>query len=284
MRNRSIPDPTRKMRLQPRDREILVLIFLHRALTRDHLMAIAASFRSIPRINARLRAMYDASLLRKAYIATGAYGSQTLYVLGPAAAPLVAADLGLPEGEVRRYGSYAAIRSSLEHALLAADLRLAATLGAKQAGYGLRRYLPEPAARHEYLWEERGTTSRQILKPDAYFEVQCGERRLGAFLEADRGHCAEGQIAKSLASYGAYARRGLYEEIYHLPSFVVCLVTTAGERRIRNLRSLQSERMPELLLTTKERVAAHGFFGSIWYTGHANEPVPFLATRRAGGC
>ncbi|MGV3615175.1 MAG: replication-relaxation family protein [Fimbriimonas sp.] len=256
--------PDRRLILTPRDERVLGRVFLHRVLTKNHLIAMGI-FGSTPRANQRLRLLFDHGYLRRAFVAAGPHASKAVYLPGPASIDLLARNLEIPREEVARQARKEPGRIFLEHSLACADLRVVIEGAAKAGAYTVETYLPEPLCRHEYVVQRGGNDDRRVLKPDGYVSLACGDRRLNAFLEIDMGHVGSAQIARSFLHYASYLADGLFQESYGEGGFLVLVVTTAGPRRIANLaRVAGSVKSPRIRFATADAVFSVGFGGRVW--------------------
>lgn len=266
MRNRAVPVANRRFRLTARDERLLGRVFLHRALTKDHLIAMGL-FGSTPRANQRLRLLFDHRYLRRAFVAAGPHSAKAVYLPGSAAIDLLANRLEIPRDEVARQTRKEPQRIFLEHSLACADLRVEIQAAAMAGAFSVESYLPEPLCRHEYVVRRGGKDERRILKPDGYVDLACGDRRLRCFLEMDLGHVGSEQMLRSFLHYESYLADGLFKEAYGAAGFDVLVVTTAGSRRIANLmRVARPVQVPRLRFTTLEAVRESGFGRSIWWS------------------
>lgn len=264
MRKRSVPVPDRRLRLTARDDLLFERVFLHRAVTKDHLVA-TGFFGSTPRANQRLRLLFDHGYLRRAYVAAGPYAAKAVYLPGPAATDILARNLEIPREEVARQARKEPGRIFLEHSLACADLRLEIEAAAKAGAFAVESYLPEPLCRHEYVFRRGGKDDRRILKPDGYVELARGDQRLRGFLEMDLGHVSSEQMSRSFLHYRAYLVDGLFEEAYGADNFEVLVVTTAGARRIANLmRAARAAGNPRIRFASFRAVREFGFSGASW--------------------
>lgn len=276
MRKRAVPVPDRRLRLTARDDLLFEWVFLHRAATKDHIIA-TGFFGSTPRANQRLRLLFDHGYLRRAYVATGPYAAKAVYLPGPAATDILARNLEIPREEVARQARKEPGRIFLEHSLACADLRMEIEAAAKAGAFAVESYLPEPLCRHEYVVRRGGKDDRRILKPDGYVELARGDQRLRGFLEMDLGHVSSEQMARSFLHYRTYLADGLFEEAYGAATYEVLVVTTAGSRRISNLTpAVRSAQAPRVRFATADAVREFGFGGPIWSTAGERARSPLF--------
>ncbi len=265
MRSRTVPKPLGRLRLTERDVALLRLTFEHRTLTRDHFLALKV-FGSIARATNRLRALFDHRYLRRAFISAGACSTASVYMIGPASIDVLSIELGVDRDEVARIARIEVGRMFLEHSLLAVEVRLF-----MEASATVSLYLAEPYCRHEYTMSIGGVVQRRVLKPDGYLEIEFGSNTSSLFVEVDRGHVSAKQMACSFAHYASYLRDGLFADVYQRATFSVLVVTTAGSRRIANLKRVaEASSTVRVCFTTIERLREYGALASIWEVpGHS---------------
>jgi len=264
VRDRVTPDMSEIVKLTARDGELISHVALHGAVTCKQLVHLGL-FGSTSRANRRLRSLFDGHYLRRTFLAGGPYGAEAVYLLGPAGCPIVVRETGLDVEDVARWSTRQPVRTYLEHHLATMSVRLAIRCDAARMGISIKTYLAEALCRHEYTVGSHGRESRRIIKPDGFFHAEFQGVDLAVFLEVDRGCVSSKQLSRTFSRYRSYLTDGAFGDCYEQPNFQVLLITTAGPRRIENLKRLtKSDLEPLIRFTTMEAVEQHGFFGPIW--------------------
>lgn len=258
--------PNASVRLQERDLELLELLFLHRAATRDQLLAFGL-FDSQSRLNRRLKQLGDAKLLRRLPLRPISFGFQSVYGISSGSVDLLVSRLGLAREEIALVARRGAAPSFAEHTLRLVDLRLEIAKACEAAGISVDTYLAEPLCRHEYSTGSNGHWQQHILKPDAFTQLRSGDRRWNAFLELDLAHVSGKQIRQAILGYRRYRALGLFAEVYGEPEFELLFITSGGRGRLATLKTLaQDGTSPKIRFTTLDLLEKQGFLQSIWET------------------
>lgn len=257
-RNREVPDARRRVILTDRDRQLLVDLFLQRAMTRRQLQDLRY-FSSTSVANDRLRKLFDAGYLRRSFLSTGAYATEAVYYVGKSAVPEIVLNLGLDLREVTRLTSPGS-STHLAHAIAATDARITFLRGAP-AGIGAK-WLTEPECRHEFTLESSANSRIHVLKPDGALVVN-GREAGFFFVEIDRGHVSRDQFEHACVTYRKYLDGGLAEQTHGRYKFQVICITTGGSLRIRHLGNAANRAGIALRLATRADFAADPY-GDIW--------------------
>lgn len=136
----------------------------------------------------------------------------------------------------------------LEHSLAVADVYIALSLAAEEAGLMLSWRNTAEAADH---YEVSGRTRK--LEPDAVIGLAGSNIGLLAFLEVDRATESWQKWSQKIRDYGDYFLSGRFAERWKATRRVLVLVTTPDLRRLEALRNFISDR---------------------WQAGFLGKPVP----------
>ncbi|MBK0870225.1 replication-relaxation family protein [Saccharopolyspora sp. HNM0986] len=185
-------------RLTPRDRWLAAMVHEHRVLTSTQITQLA--FPSERATRARLRTLFQWSVLDR-FQPFLTYGTAPMhYVLGPAGASILAAQHGFEVKDLgyRRERAFAIANSlRLTHQVATNDLlcRLAATA-------------PPGAAGLTCWWSETRCARHlgDLVRPDAYARWNTTRAELDAYLEIDLGTESLTQLARKLPGYHDLAR------------------------------------------------------------------------------
>ncbi|GAB2677178.1 hypothetical protein GCM10027271_42500 [Saccharopolyspora gloriosae] len=207
-------------RLTPRDRWLAAMLHEHRVLTSPQITRLA--FPSERAARARLRELFQWSVLDR-FQPFVTYGTAPMhYVLGPAGATVLAAQHGVDGKDLgyRRERAFAVANSlRLAHLIGTNDLlsTLAATRGRDEAGLTC-------------WWSEARCTRHigDLVRPDAYAHWHSPRTDLGAYLEFDLGTESLTQLTRKLSGY-----HDLAQATGHTTPVLIWLPTTRRETTAR---------------------------------------------------
>ncbi|MFX0581111.1 replication-relaxation family protein [Nocardia nepalensis] len=188
-------------RLTDRDRWLLRMLHEHRVLTTDQITNLG--FDSVPVARRRMLKLHRYGVVDKfrPQRALGSYPSH--YVLGPAGAAVLAAEVGR---DVRELGYRRDRAIGIAH-----RLHLAHTLGVNEWFTSLTaaplRHRCD-GSRLLAWWSERRCADLwgDLVRPDGYGRWTRAGARIDFFLEFDLATMALGEVAKKLAGYAELAR------------------------------------------------------------------------------
>ena len=174
----------------------------------------------------RLRKLFDAGWLQRAFRPNGVGAPEALYLVErrKETVQCIADRLGWTEEKVRRH--WFPNQMLTEHYLEVNAFRVAVEISCRKNGVLLE------------LWEdERFCMDRidnggkvKVFAPDAYFRLFKDGTLWAYFLEWDRGTESVGRIRQKAENYATYWRKGFYTERYGLKGFRVLWVTKGRER------------------------------------------------------
>ena len=241
-------------------------------MTRTQLISLGY-FTSVSRCNRVLRRLFDRQYLQRHFLPEAPYGAQTIYTIGKAAAPLVAAHLEQEVADVIEQ-SRRGTPAFLTHCLAIVDVRIAFQEAVKlREDVSIERWIPEMLCRDEYQVRTSGsgdsTWCTEVFRPDGFVQLkQDGRKPLhGFFLEIDLGHTSSKQFVGKLNTHEHYLKSGLFAEVFDaVPNDEFnTLVVTTGNGRLSNLCDLVEQNASRLFwFTTFEAIRSHGALGPIW--------------------
>lgn len=190
----------------------------------------------------RLKRLYHYGYLDRVYkpIAPGQGSSPAIYVLDKKGRDLIAAEREITKAEVgwERGADLDKALLFLDHSLAINDIRISFILACKHMGYKLN-WIDERTLRGanmpDYVEDTYG--GRVPIVADGHLTVCLPDgRRASHFLELDRGRQDVQQFRRKVRGHTTYANSGQYEQRYSTRSLRVLIITTAGERRLEELK------------------------------------------------
>jgi hypothetical protein len=228
---------------QDRDEEIIAAVYLHGVLSTKQIADLFFGG-SVSAATKRLRKLFDAGWLQRAFRPNGVGAPEALYLVERRQETVhcIADRLGWAEERVRRY--WFPTQMLTDHFLEVNAFRVTIEISCRRNGVLLE------------LWEdERFCVDRirddggkvKVFAPDAYFRFFKDGTLWAYFLEWDRGTESVGRIRQKAENYATYWRKGFYTDRYGLRGFRVLWVT-------------KEERMDELMGATEKVEGAPPFW------------------------
>jgi len=233
-----------------RDRHLLSELSVMRIIDRE-MTKVVAGFRTTTAVNMLLLALTRASLLRRFFLVRRSRARAQSGVHSFAQrTELIAAKLGginRPAGRLAVGDTFVAHQTGINQVYLAVKYRLA-------PGLSLRRWLSFQQPISETI----------KLTPDAYVELNTGDRVRAAFLEVDLGTEALKVWQQKTAWYLQLAVSGEFAKRFHQPRFRV-LVAVNSEGRLQNIRSSILKSTDKIFwFTTLDNINRDGIWSPIW--------------------
>jgi hypothetical protein len=270
-----------RLRLQPRDRELLVALYQHGFLLRDYIHKLFFPDCQLRRVTRRLTALKENGLVIADPIPLGAlpmgigsllaHPGQYAYRLGEKGVSLVAETLETDVTAVRRRAR--ATPTYAGHAVAVASLRVALQNFQSAQAYRLTRFATEGEARVRYRFRRVGNADWEEgeLRPDALARIARGEDESPLFLEADLATQGKVAFAGKLVGYALALETGaLTKRLDGLP-LRLGIVTTSPARLTALTGLVRASRIvsPAVVgLTTFETFLTSGPLASIWTVPH----------------
>ena len=271
------------MQLTERDRQVICAVYEHRFLRRDQIQALF--FPSQNTANQRLLHLYQHGFLFRHLppVRLGEGRQQAIYALDEGGADLVAAEGGMDREGVRwRKKDNQASFLFLDHTLHINDFRIAITLAVEKRGHRVLRWYDERDIKATGERVSMPGKQRHYLPvtPDAFFEVDLGDRQAGFFLEMDMGTMTNKRFKNKVRAYIIYKTKGYYERKFGTPSLRVLTLTTS-QRRLRNLKRATERAGGRSLFwfTTFEALSAGQITQSVWHIAGQRETSSLFESR-----
>ena len=273
--------------LQPRDVQMLIDLHQYGCMLRGQLQALY--FGSVQRTNKRLRQLFDSRYIDRLEVPLPSYltmpaACQSIYQLGYAGIPIVAAATGVDAADIRRQlrnGTASHLRHSLEIVSLRLGVEAAVRI---HIDVRLDAFLPERLCQHSYDYRERADGvegerwQRDVYKPDAVLLLAWSGGAAGYAVEIDLGHTSSGEFLTKSRIHARYANSGLFARRYGRQKVGTLCLTTSVKRR-DNLRALLAEENNDrFLFSTFAEVREGSVLGSVWRRAAEETPVSLLST------
>lgn len=262
----------------PFAREAVHAVYSHRFLTAEQLNRLFGEAANVHSTLSRLvEAGYLAGIKRPVL---NRDTPDTVYALAQRGADLIASDLGTDRKLVRwkKYHNYVGLLF-VEHRLAVNDVHIAFAVGARLHGYRLEEWRYEVPIREDI--DDPDELSPPLrLRPDAYFKIVVGVRRMHFFLEVDMGTESHIRFAGKIRRYVAYKESRLFRVRFGGRSYRV-LTVAVTVTRVRALKRVTSAQGGERMFwfATLASVSADRLLGRCWDLA-GNGPAASLFSKR----
>ncbi len=263
--------------LTPRDLSLLIGVYRHGFLLRDHAWKLYFSGCELRRATRRFLALKEHQLLEASPLPLGAFAfgiqdalpglGQFSYRLGAEGIPLVAQALGVDAASIRKR-----LRNSPSftgHAVAVASLHEAIHRLQDEGGYRLTQFLTEGEARQSFEWRTSSTSEwkRAEVRPDGLAWIERDGLAIPYLIEADLAHQSKAAIATKLAGYALWIKTPIFKERFDGAPLRLLIVTLSKER-LTVLYDLVCESelsgCPGIALTTFRDFISQGPMNPIW--------------------
>ncbi len=229
------------MRLTERDERIINWIYELRFATQEQIQQLLFSPTTASSSKRRLTLLYHNGYLDRRLIPLRSrFGAnRAVYCLDKRGAQLLTFD-EKTSGEALAWRALDNDRELyfLEHTLASNQVRICATLAARQHGFDLvwtdERALRSRAMR-DFVTDPKHPDRRLAVIPDGYFQLASNDRPLGFALELDRGTVEEKPFKAKVRALGEWKVTGAYRRRFVTDSLRVLFVVTPTTRDPRRL-------------------------------------------------
>jgi hypothetical protein len=233
---------TLSFRIQPRDREILHLLFEYRFLASRQVQRLIPG--SDQKILRRLQALFHCGFVDR--IAIG-FNEPIVYALGNRGADELVLYSGIDRGRINWTAKNRQAGDGYRaHILMIGRVRETLTLAVRQMPHTeIHSWTPEGRLTEDVAVETGGHTIKVPVIADAFFtlRMQVSNTEIQEshfFLGADRSTMTDSRYLRKLKAYWQYWKSGKHETQLKIPSFRV-LTVTKSEARKENLRTVAKE-------------------------------------------
>jgi len=277
MGNTRTPPPESPTAL-PFAREAVHVVYSHRFLTAEQLNRLFGEASNVrPALSRLVEAGYLAGIKRPVLDRDT---PDTIYALAQRGADLIAGDLGIDRKLVRwkKYHNYVGLLF-VDHRLAVNDVHIAFAVGARLHGYRIEEWRYEVPIRED-IDDPDELAPPLRLRPDAYFKIVAGVRRMHFFLEVDMGTESHIRFAGKIRRYLAYKESRLFRVRFGGRSLRVLTVATTVTR-VRALKRVTEAQGGERMFwfANLADVAGERIDEQIWQlTGDAGAGARLLPT------
>lgn len=233
------------MRLTARDEQILHEVAQLRFATQEQIQQLLFTPSTASSSKRRLTLLYHNGYLdRRLLPLRSRFGAnRAVYCLDKRGAKLLAFhDKATAEGLVWRQVDNDRELYFLEHTLASNQVRICATLAARQRDFDLvwtdERALRSRAMR-DFVKDPKHEGKRLAVIPDGYFQLATEESPLGFALELDRGTVEEKPFKTKVRALGEWKVTGAYKRRFGTDSLRVLFVVTPTSRDPRRLERIK---------------------------------------------
>jgi hypothetical protein len=225
---------------------------------------IVAGFQSRTRANERLLRLTRAALLRRFFVGTEGVGRKALYALSVKGAALAQVPY---RGPRRRQDHTLVADFSIEHQLTVN--RVYCTLKCKPIPFPGVTFRSWKAFKHPVA---KGFS----LIPDGYVVLDTTAGPIAAFLEVDLGTESLRIWQEKVRQYMRFAASGEYQREFGDAPYRVCVIAHSA-RRMHSIREFVAKSTGKIFwFTSLDEIERAGFFGSIWFRPHGDQPQGFI--------
>jgi hypothetical protein len=236
--------------LQPRDVEIVKLVYDHRFLDSDQIRALSDG--SGQGISRRLQKLFHHGYLdRPPQQFTYASGNKKIiYALGNKGADILATAYGIDRARIDwRNKNYEAKLRYLDHTMMISNFRVCLTLALKEiSGTDVIFWKQRQAGDlkdHVIVSDQSGHRIRLPINPDSFFgifdsRIKNKEPHMYFFLEADRSTMTNARFLRKMRAYWLYYHQKKHIKNYNIKGFRV-LTLTKSNQRADNLRQVTKQ-------------------------------------------
>ena len=249
----------------------MTTLFSYRFLTREQIQELFG-FKSIRRVNSRLRKLYDHCYLSRSFLPTIRGSAKAIYFLGPQSALIISEQLGLDIGLVqRKIKSLSKVKEFfLNHAMELNDTRINICQAINNhPETKLETWINDNDCEQTYQVIVNGKEIIKKFRPDGYFRFWYQGKLTSFFLELDRSTMTLGRFKSKVRTYIEFSKLGFYQQRFGVKYFRV-LVIAPSPNRILNLKNtVEQVTDRKFLFTTFNQVTSDNALSPIWHrVGH----------------
>jgi len=230
------------LKIQPRDIQIVKLVYDHRFLSSDQIRALSDGSEQV--ISRRLQKLFHNGFLdRPPQQFSFTAGSNTMvYGLGDKGADILSTEFGIDRGKITwRTKNYEAKTRYLNHTLMISNFRVCFTLAFKETQKAKLLFWNQnklgDLKDHVFIKDDKKKEPiKAPVEPDSYFAIlHPNGKKSYFFLEADQSTMDNRRFFRKIKAYWHYWKQGGHTKKYDIKGFRV-LTLTKSTQRADNLR------------------------------------------------
>lgn len=274
-RDRQVPEPVRRLRLNDRDLELLAFLYDNHLASRSQLQQLFYGSKAY--CNFRLRALFDHEIVLRHFPSitlAGNWGEEAIYTLGPAAVPFLVRHLEEDEETMAAHARRHRSPSLISHSLHVVDIYLAfrrALMNSRKCT--LERWLGETSTHHPYQRRAGERWESEVFKPDGFLRLETNAplvRHFPFFIECDLGNTSSRAWKTKVTTHRKYLESGLFDSVYGGEGFETLVVTT-GEKRLNNLAEVTREVGGDFFRFTTWPQFRQNPMGTVWLSANHSQ-------------
>jgi len=236
------PETVGIIKIQPRDLEIINLVWRYRFLNSEQVQVLVEGSDQV--ILRRLQKLYHHGYLDRPIsqivFSNPLFGPKKMvYGLGDKGADLLAETYGIDRGNITwREKNREVSERYIQHTLTVSDFRACLTLALKNSPEVKLQWLNDGGLeiKREVYFVKEGKQRRLPIVPDGFFQIEDPGGKMYFFLEADRSTMTNNRFLNKMRAYWLWWRQGKSKES-GIETFRV-LTITRTEQRKENLRRI----------------------------------------------
>lgn len=220
------------LKIQPRDIEILRLVYEYRFLTTSQVLLLIPGSSRV--ILLRLQKLFHNGYLDR--LATD-LSKENIYALGNKGADILAEYSDIDRGKIDwTWKNRKNRKPNRNHTLMISNFRIALSIALKVGPAQFHVWVPEGDSLRDAVFVDQGQKKVRIpFSPDAYFSLTDGNDYLNFFLEADQSTMTNERFLHKMQGYWHFYTQGKHQQKFGIDSFRV-LTVTKSKMRAENLR------------------------------------------------
>lgn len=243
--------------LQARDGQILLGVHKYRILSRKQIQALFG-FRSLTRVNTRLRKLFDAKFLDRIFVPVFWGSPEAYYCLGINGIMAVAAKARENITAIKKKRRQVAKTSHIfwKHQIMLNEVLIAFELAGKRLNDCQIKFSTDNI--------QIITRLNKVFRPDGYLVFSYQGKTYPIFLEVDLGTESLKRIQEKMGNYLNFGLSGEYMKLFGYKYFKVLFVVSSASR-LANIKKLIEKKTDKMFwLTETANISHQTIFTDIW--------------------
>jgi len=230
------------LKMQPRDIQIIKLVYDHRFLDSDQIRALTNGSGQV--VSRRLQKLFHNGYLDRPsqQFSYTAGGKTIIYGLGNKGSDILSSEFGIDRGKINwMTKNHEAKMRHLNHTMMISNFRVCLALGLKETQKATLIFWKQNETGelrdHVVIKGENKTEHTRLpINPDSFFAIQdLNGKKSHFFLEADQSTMTNARFFRKMRAYWNYWKQGGHTLKYDIKSFRV-ITLTKSIQRADNLR------------------------------------------------